>query len=140
MKEYNKNEAYSVRILSSARLRRCGASVLYGFPLMYNTYALVSRIIHTESRNLNRVNINFLYRLARENTSNFYNNFLIYFYIFHKARWNLQNDSCIIIKWKISVLIKKKAAEIFQRLKLIIRKYLNKRMLDCIHKIAVLCY
>lgn len=36
-KRKNVTKAYDVRILSSARLRRCGASVLYGFPPMYNT-------------------------------------------------------------------------------------------------------
>lgn len=63
-RECNKNKAYGVRnvILSSGRLRRCGASVLCGFPAMHNTHT--SDIICTESRNSNDVNIHFSYRSA----------------------------------------------------------------------------
>lgn len=62
-REWKKNKAYGVHnvILSSGRLRRCGASVLCGFPAIY-THVGLSLIIRTESRNSNSISINFSYR------------------------------------------------------------------------------
>lgn len=109
---------------------------LCGSPPMHNTH---TPNVRTESRDSNRVNVNFSYRPARENTGDFCDNCLICLCIFHKAKLELQNN-CIIIK---RCMIKKHRGSrgIVRRLKPILSKCVQVK--ECridICKIESLCY